>query len=226
MFAQNIQHVVLVLQKDWSPRLRQRLSESHRTLETSARKIEDMLLLTLLLQHGERQSERSDVRDVRNVGAVHILLLGRHVAYGHAQRAIYLLGFSASSRRALYKKLVSKGFDPEYSRIALDRLSDNGLLCEADSAIREAEKCASKLWGEERIRAALFEKGYSDESISTAFFALEDSGVDFDENCLSLIKKKYSSLPTDKKELQKIISSLMRYGYSLSQIKRAIALGR
>jgi regulatory protein len=146
--------------------------------------------------------------------------------YGAYKRAIYLLGFSASSRRALYKKLVSKGFDPEYSRIALDRLSDNGLLCEADSAIREAEKCASKLWGEERIRAALFEKGYSDESISTAFFALEDSGVDFDENCLSLIKKKYSSLPTDKKELQKIISSLMRYGYSLSQIKRAIALGR
>lgn len=146
--------------------------------------------------------------------------------YGAYKRAIYLLGFSASSRRALYKKLVSKGFDPEYSRIALDRLSDNGLLCEAESAIREAEKCASKLWGEERIRAALFEKGYSDESISTAFFALEDSGVDFDENCLSLIKKKYSSLPTDKKELQKIISSLMRYGYSLSQIKRAIALGR
>ncbi len=146
--------------------------------------------------------------------------------YGAYKRAIYLLGFSASSRRALYKKLVSKGFDPEYSRIALDRLSDNGLLCEADSAIREAEKCASKLWGEERIRAALFEKGYSDESISTAFFALEDSGVDFDENCLSLIKKKYSSLPTDKKELQKIISSLMRYGYSLSQIKRAIALRR
>ena len=146
--------------------------------------------------------------------------------YGAYKRAIYLLGFSASSRRALYKKLVSKGFDPEYSRIALDRLSDNGLLCEADSAIREAEKCASKLWGEERIRAALFEKGYSDESILAAFFALEDSGVDFDENCLSLIKKKYSSLPTDKKELQKIISSLMRYGYSLSQIKRAIALGR
>ena len=146
--------------------------------------------------------------------------------YGAYKRAIYLLGFSASSRRALYKKLVSKGFDPEYSHIALDRLSDNGLLCEADSAIREAEKCAAKLWGEERIRAALFEKGYSDESISTAFFALEDSGVDFDENCLSLIKKKYSSLPTDKKELQKIISSLMRYGYSLSQIKRAIALGR
>ena len=146
--------------------------------------------------------------------------------YGAYKRAIYLLGFSTSSRRALYKKLVSKGFDPEYSRIALDRLSDNGLLCEAESAIREAEKCASKLCGEERIRAALFEKGYSDESISTAFFALEDSGVDFDENCLSLIKKKYSSLPTDKKELQKIISSLMRYGYSLSQIKRAIALGR
>lgn len=146
--------------------------------------------------------------------------------YGAYKRAIYLLGFSASSRRSLYRKLVSKGFDPEYARIALDRLTDNGLLCEAESAAREAEKFVAKLWGEERIRAALFEKGYTDESISSAFYALEDSGVDFDENCLALIKKKYSSLPTDKKELQKIISSLMHYGYSLSQIKRAIALGR
>lgn len=146
--------------------------------------------------------------------------------YGAYKRAIYLLGFASQSRRAIYNKLVSKGFDPECSRIALDRLTDNGLLCEAESAAREAEKCAQKLWGEERIRAALYEKGYADESISSALYALEDSGIDFEENCLLLIKKKYSLLPSDKKELQKIISSLMRYGYSISQIKRAIALSR
>ena len=54
------------------------------------------------------------------------------------------------------------------------------------------------------------------------FFAFEDNGVDFDKNCDLLVKKKYSRIPTDKKELQKIIAALMRYGYSLSQIKRAI----
>ena len=54
------------------------------------------------------------------------------------------------------------------------------------------------------------------------FFAFEDSGVDFDETCALILKKKYSRIPTDKSEMQKVRDSLMRYGYSLSQIKEAI----
>ena len=49
MLTQNIQDVVLVLQEDRSPGLRQALRQTHRTLKTSARKVEDMLLLALLL---------------------------------------------------------------------------------------------------------------------------------------------------------------------------------
>ena len=143
--------------------------------------------------------------------------------YGAYKRAVYLLGFSSSSRKALHRKLVLKGCESEISSLALDRLEANGLLRESDSALREAEKCLSKLWGSERIRAHLAEKGYSDESISEVFFALEDMGVDFDENCALLLKKKHATLPTDKKELQKIIASLVRYGYSVSQIKCAMS---
>ena len=132
------------------------------------------------------------------------------------------MGFAASSRKALCRKLIAKGFEPEFSELALERLEANGLLCEAESAVREGERCLEKLWGPERIRAHLKEKGYSDDSVSAVFFAFEDSEVDFDSNCASLVEKKYSRIPTDKKELQKIIASLMRYGYSLSQIKRAL----
>ena len=141
--------------------------------------------------------------------------------YAVYKRALYLLGYASSSRKALQRKLVSKGFDAELSALALDRLEANGLLCEADFAIREGERCLAKLWGAERVRAYLREKGYSDDSINAVFFAFEDNSVDFDENCLILVKKKYSHIPTDKKELQKVIASLMRYGYSLSQIKKA-----
>ena len=143
--------------------------------------------------------------------------------YAVYKKALYMLGFASSSRSALYRKLVSKGYEAEFSNLALERLEANGLLRETDSALREGEKCLSKLWGSERIRAHLKEKGYSDESINYVFFAFEDMEVDFDENCFLLIERKYSRVPTDKKELQKIIASVMRYGYSLSQVKLALS---
>lgn len=142
--------------------------------------------------------------------------------YAAYKRALYILGYASSSRRALKQKLVAKGFDAEFSDLALERLEANGLLCEADFALREGERCLAKLWGFERIRAHLKEKGYSDSSVNSVSFAFEDMGIDFDENCASLIKKKYSRIPTDKKELQKLIASVMRYGYTLSQIKCAL----
>ena len=143
--------------------------------------------------------------------------------YAAYKKALYLLGFASSSKKALKRKLCEKGYDAEISDVALDRLEGAGLLREDDFALREAEKCLQKLWGEGRIRAYLYDKGYSREAVESAFFEFEDRGVDFDENCASLVKKKFPNIPTDKKEMQKIISTLTRYGYSLSQIKRAIA---
>lgn len=141
--------------------------------------------------------------------------------YAAYKRALYLLGYASSSKRVLQRKLISKGFDAEFSALAIERLEANGILRESDFALREGEICLQKLWGPERIRASLKEKGYTDESISAVFFAFEDNGIDFDENCSLLVEKKYPRVPTDKKELQRAIAALMRYGYSLSQIKRA-----
>ena len=142
--------------------------------------------------------------------------------YSAYKKALYLLGFASSSKKMLKRKLLEKGYDAENSAVALDRLEAAGLLREDDFALREAEKCLQKLWGEGRIRAHLYDKGYSREAVDSVFFAFEDQGVDFDENCATLVKKKFSNIPTDKKEMQKIIAAILRYGYSLSQIKRAL----
>ena len=137
------------------------------------------------------------------------------------KRGLYLLGFGASSKKNLLSKLIAKRFDKESAEIAVDRIEACGYLCESASASREAEICAAKLWGETRIRAQLMQKGYSKESADEAIYALLDSGIDFEENCKSLIKKKCDPLPSDRTEMQKLIFSLMRYGYSISQIKSA-----
>lgn len=140
-------------------------------------------------------------------------------AYKHGG---YLLGFSDSSKIMLRRKLAAKGFDAEISRKAVQKLEDDGWLCEEDSAKREAEKCAEKLWGEARISNHLAKKGYLGKVQAKAILSLKDAGVDFDKNCRLLLEKKYSPIPNDKKEKQKIISALLRYGYSLSQIKCAL----
>ena len=142
------------------------------------------------------------------------------------KKALYLLNFGMQSRKALLRKLVMRGCEAEIANIALDRLVESQLLSEEDSVVREAEKCAEKLWGESRIRAHLVSKGYMDSDIKKAFYALEDNGVDFTSNCAKLIEKKYLPLPKDKKEMQKIIAALARYGYSVSQIKSAILRGK
>ncbi len=139
--------------------------------------------------------------------------------YEAYRKALYLLSFGAQSKKALQRKLVMRGCEEEFVRLAIERIAKNSLLCEEDAALREAEKCVEKLWGENRIRAHLAQKGYGETEIKKAFFALEDNGVDFSQNCAKLIEKKYMPLPKDKKELQKIIAALQRYGYSISQIK-------
>lgn len=142
--------------------------------------------------------------------------------YAAYKKALYILGFGMQSKKTLQRKLITRGYESEIACVAIERLVENRLLVEEASAIREAEKCAEKLWGEARICAHLASKGYGDEEIKKAFFSLEDSGIDFSLNCAKLVEKKYLPLPKDKKELQKIIAALMRYGYSMSQIKASL----
>lgn len=143
-----------------------------------------------------------------------------HAAY---KRALYILGYGACSKKTLISKLIAKGFERGASETAVERIAELGFINDSASALREAEMCAAKLWGETRIRYSLSQKGYSRDDIDLALFALEDSGVDFAESCKKLIKRKYGTPPTDRAAAQKMISSLLRYGYSVSQIKSACA---
>ena len=68
--------------------------------------------------------------------------------YQAYKKALYLLGYTSASRKALLRKLVDKGCDAEYSSIALDRLEANGMLNEMDFALREGEKSALRVFYE------------------------------------------------------------------------------
>ena len=144
------------------------------------------------------------------------------VIYTAYRRGLAILGYGACSKRMLTSKLSSKGIDRSIAGIAVEKIESRGYIAEDASARREAERCAAKLWGESRIRAHLNSKGYGKDAVDDAMFSLEDAGVDFEENCVRLVESKCKCIPTDKLAMQKLIASISRYGYSLSEVKNAI----
>ena len=135
-------------------------------------------------------------------------------------RGANILGYGANSEKKLTEKLQKRGFDRESAAAAAKKLQKDGFIDEENDAANKAFACARKLWGKKRIVAKLYESGYREDTIKAAVERLSE--VDFVENCKKLIAKKVKALPTDRKELDKLIAFLIRYGYSLSEIKQAV----
>ncbi len=144
------------------------------------------------------------------------------LVYKAYRRALCILCYGSCSEQVLLTKLISKGFAREYAAEAVARVRARGFIDNMASLRREAERCAAKLWGETRIRAALKQKGYSREDIDMALFELLDDGLDFDKNLKLLIVRRGFGGDVPPAEHQKQVAALMRYGYSYSQIKAAL----
>ena len=126
-----------------------------------------------------------------------------------------------SSIKALYRKLIVKGFSKEASREAIDIVESRGFVDEENIAIRRAELMVEKLWGRSRILKKLYEEGFPASVIEGVAYELES--VDFAENCRRVIEKKYRFIPDDRKERDKMYASLIRLGYSSADIRAAIS---
>lgn len=139
------------------------------------------------------------------------------------KKGLFLLGYGACSEKNLIYKLKTKGFEEEYSKIAASMLSEHGYINENDDAMREVDKCLSKLWGKRRIISHLYSKGFTNEAIQNAVEYI--NGIDFIENCERLIRKDHArqldDATKDVNAYRKLCASLSRMGYSFSEIKEA-----
>ncbi len=136
-------------------------------------------------------------------------------------RAINILSFGANTARTLLIKLRRRGIDETSAKEAVEMLCDRGYLNEEEDLVREIERCIRKKWGKGRIMAHLHAKGYDEEGVSQAEETLSE--VDFGEKCLELLCDKCDEIPRELKERQRLIASLSRYGYSMSEIKYAFS---
>ncbi len=135
--------------------------------------------------------------------------------------ALASFAYVPSSLKALYRKLIVKGFSKEVSREAVEIIRERGFVDEEDIAVRRAELMLEKLWGRSRILKKLFEEGFPSEIIGRVSSSLDC--VDFAEKCRCVIEKKYAAIPDERKERDKMYASLTRLGYSSADIRAAIS---
>ena len=130
-----------------------------------------------------------------------------------------LLSYGSNSVHHLARKLMQRGYSRDVAAQAARRLEETGLINESEDVRREVERCLRKLWGEKRITAHLWSRGFAAEALHDvpALF----SEVDFVQNCTALIRKKYGDRPADRDEFRRMTASLARYGYSIGQIREA-----
>lgn len=146
-------------------------------------------------------------------------IMSAHEQYLAIKKAFDILAFGRNSVKTLAEKLRHRGFSDEVAQETVAYMKRNGYIKENGDAEREAECCVEKLWGKKRIMMQLHQKGYEGEAFEAAMAYLET--VDFVELCVKLIRTKYRTLPKDERERQKVISGLVRHGYTFGEIKQA-----
>ena len=133
-----------------------------------------------------------------------------------------ILAYSGQSRHNLVARLAQYGFDAEICEEAADYAVEHGFVKEEAQAERSAEiYLHRKYWGKRRITAELAARGYPEEVIRDAIAAIPEE--DFRRALHAIIEKKYGAPPKDPGEMQKMVLSLLRLGYTGSEIKEAIA---
>lgn len=133
-----------------------------------------------------------------------------------------LLAYSPSSKVRLSQRLRQKGIDRESAESAVRALEETGLINEENDVERAVQACLKKLWGKKRIYRELCAKGYERDIVARALSELD--GESMVRNCVALVNKKVGKIPDDARERKKIIASLCRFGYSFSEIKRALEI--
>ena len=135
-------------------------------------------------------------------------------------RGLSSLAYGDRSARELTYKLVQKGSDRAHAEAAVAMLIEAGYLREGSAALREAEKGVAKLHSRRRVEYDLRAKGYEKEAEAAAMARL--SCEDEVARCATLITRR-RMFPGSGDALSKTVAALMRYGYAMPEIKKALS---
>lgn len=130
-----------------------------------------------------------------------------------------LLSYRDHSAKDLVTKLVQKGHKREYSENAVEKLKEYGYVNDERYARYLAESLLERKGMNIRaIKSELMHKGISKQIADNV-----TESLDFDPilRIIDLLNTKYSRKISDEKGVKRTVASLMRLGYSWSDINSA-----
>ena len=135
--------------------------------------------------------------------------------------AMDLLARREHGRVELTRKLRQRGACPDMIDIALDRLTEEGLLSESRYLESYISYRAGSGYGPLRIREELNQRGLSRGDVEEA---IRESGFNWQEQLEDTWRRKFAgSLPEDAKERARQGRFLSYRGYSLEMIGRLLS---
>ena len=132
--------------------------------------------------------------------------------------AANMIGSRALSKKELTRRLVKKGSDETDAQAAADWLEDIGAVNDREYAALLVRHYAGKGYGRARIREEMRRRGVDRELWDEALEELPDQTETLDR----LIQKKCRGDLSDRREVRRVSESLMRRGFSWSEVKAAL----
>ncbi len=140
--------------------------------------------------------------------------------YNFAVKRLFYRDYSAAE---MLDKLSEEFRSKDICRQVVERLTAEGSINDERYADRIAYKCiAVKKYGRQRVLRELKSRGISRFTAEDSVSRYEEK---FPENILYLLTTKYFRILTDKRDMKavnRVKSSLARYGYGFAEINRAI----
>ncbi len=134
-------------------------------------------------------------------------------------RALWYLDRMDYSEKALYDKLVLKGFDKKASSAVIAKLMELGLLDDR----RYAESLCEKLLNSGNSkRAAIQKMRLKGLPYDLCKEILEETEADEGDTLSRLIERKYLEKLSDKENYHKVYAALVRRGFSYSDVRNAL----
>ncbi|WP_330234388.1 recombination regulator RecX [Nocardia sp. NBC_00508] len=140
------------------------------------------------------------------------------------EACLRLLAVRARSRAELAQRLAAKGYSPEVSDRALERLTHVGLVDDAAFAeqwVHSRHTFSGK--GKQALAQELRRKGVPQQDVVSALAAI--TADDEESRAAELVRRKMRSLPRDldhDKAIRRLVSMLARRGYGQSTAYRVV----
>ncbi|MBO5321589.1 MAG: regulatory protein RecX [Clostridia bacterium] len=134
-------------------------------------------------------------------------------------RALWYLDRMDYSEKALFDKLVLKGFDKKASSAVIAKFVDLGLLDDRRYAERLCEKLLNSGNSKRAASQKMRQKGLSYDLCKEI---LEETAADEGDTLSRLIERKYLEKLSDKENYHKVYAALVRRGFSYSDVRNAL----